>query len=221
MKKMQIDYVNPESLTNNLWNPNKVDSANQKKLVNSLNKIGIFKPILVRTLPDKSLEIIGGQHRVEALISMGEEEIPIYNMGVISDEDAKRITLADNSQYGELDYEKFVDMVGNGEIGSVDEIISFLPMDSDEFGNIFDKSLDEINSLEMDLDNYESIDLEPNIPTKTKAFQVVRFKVAAEDAHIITDKINRIKTEQGFEGSDDLTNAGDALIHIFNGLNDV
>lgn len=216
MSRLQIDYVAPETLNKNPWNPNKVDPINHQKLVNSLKEVDVFKPILVRTLDDGSLEIIGGQHRVEALITLGHTEVPILNLGVISERRAKEITLLDNSQYGDLDHYKFAELVGDGQLGDMSELLSKLPMDEDELSNLFDHSLDEIENLEMEFDDDDSdtIDLEPPANSNARTHQIMRFKIPSEDAHLVTELINRIKAEQGFTESDDLTNAGDALIHF-------
>lgn len=216
MSKNQEQYANLSDLTESPWNPNEVDPINQEKLINSIKTVGIFKPIIVRTLDDDSLQIIGGQHRARALRSMGEAQVWIKNLGKITDEQAKKIALIDNSQYGELNNQLFADLVGDGELGSLEDILNFLPMEQDELINIFDHSSTDFDSLEMEFDDDDdSIDLEPLTSPSTNKSQILRFKVPQEDAHIITDCINRVKAEQGYTESDELTNAGDALIHFF------
>ena len=54
-------------------------------------------------MPDGSLEILGGEHRWKAAQQLGMAEVPVWNVGVITDEHAKKIGLVDNARYGEDD----------------------------------------------------------------------------------------------------------------------
>lgn len=207
--------VDPRILKQNPWNPNQVDPINQEKLRESLKQTGFYRPIVIRTLNDDSLEIIGGAHRVTASIELGYKEIPAINLGRIGDVEAKRITLLDNSQYGETDFNKMAEILS--EIGTTDEILSILPIDDAELAGYFehdlDAQLDALNDMDTDDDPGDEIDL--GIKEKpTKTHEIMRFKVPIDDAELIKERIKTIGTDQGFTESDSLTNAGDCLVWL-------
>ena len=214
LEKQQLEFRSPEELKPNSWNPNSVDPINQQKLVNSIRTQGFFKPVVVRTLQDNTLEILGGEHRNEAAKELNLKQVPVFNLGKISDAEAKAITIKDNSSYGEMDFAKLGEILGAGELGDTEFILSEFPIDEDYLVNIFDHDFDDLDSIESEVED-ETIDIEPEQKAPTKSHQIIRFKVPVTDAHIITDYVNRVKAAEGYTESDDLTNAGDALIHIF------
>lgn len=214
MTQLQITYENPALLQENPWNPNEVDAINEEKLANSLEEFGLFKPILVRELEDGTRQILGGQHRNRAALLKGYEQVPVLNLGVMSDEKAKKIGLVDNGRYGEDDMERLAEVFS--DLGDIDSILGILPMDQSDFDNIFsndgsDLDLDELLDAEEGEDS-EVPDLD--IPSSTvKTHQIMRFKVAITDAPAFEAFIRKIQREQGFTESDALTNAGDALTY--------
>ena len=56
---MLTEILNPKELLANPWNPNRLTPEAEMKLENSLARLGMFKPILVRTLEDGRREISG------------------------------------------------------------------------------------------------------------------------------------------------------------------
>ena len=56
---MLTEILNPKELLANPWNPNRLTPEAEMKLENSLARLGMFKPILVRTLEDGRREILG------------------------------------------------------------------------------------------------------------------------------------------------------------------
>ena len=210
-------YVDPSELRPNPWNPNKMDVLNEDKLDESIKQLGFVKPVIVRELADGTLEILGGEHRSESAVRLGIMEIPVTNLGKVGDEDAKKIGLVDNGRYGDDDLELLSEVFKN--IGSPEDIMSFLPISEDEIGNIFD------HDVEVDLDlvgldelsreeEHEEIDLEDAMTSAIKTHQIMRFKVSMEDSARIQDFIERMMSEHGYTESDAMTNAGDALTHV-------
>lgn len=211
--------VDPRELKPNPWNPNVVDPINREKIRNSLRKEGFFKPALVRTLHNGVLQIIGGAHRIEEAIALGFETVPVTNLGEIDDARAKRLTLLDNSRYGEDDHERMIKLLTDG-IGSSEELLSILPIDEAELAGYFDHDLeDAMRDLDElthdDLGDGEDDEIDLQIQTKpSKTHEILRFKVSIEDANRLREVIKSITTEQGFTESDSLTNAGDALVWL-------
>lgn len=218
MDKLNITYVDPNDLHFASWNPNEVDPIAFQKIVNSIKKNDFYTPLHVREKDDGTLEIIGGEHRTKAAIEMGIKSIPVINHGKVDDKKAKQLLLVDNGRYGHENAEKMQELLNSG-MGDIDELLSILPYDEDQLENYFshDSGFEDIDfdDLEGDADD---IDLSSaSAPTKTH--QIIRFKVGMEDAVKISETITKIKNEQGFDDSDELTNAGDALVYLFSLLN--
>src|SRR5437762_10365036 len=96
-------FVDPRLLQPNPWNTNVVSPDNEAKIDASNQRLGMFKPIIVRELPDGTLQILGGAHRRESAIRLGWDQVPVFNVGPVSDKQAKEIGLADNARYGHDD----------------------------------------------------------------------------------------------------------------------
>ena len=215
MGKLQIKYGNPSDLKENPWNPNVMDSLNEEKLKGSLTQLGMVDVIKCRELDDGSLQILSGQHRNRIAIQNGDE-VPILNLGKMTDAKAKKISLISNEQYGENDLDLMSKMFKEAGF-SEEEIVSISTLDSSEFSDIFAHESAVLNFDDLDFDqdlelDDDTVELQADA-TATKTHQIMRFKVSIEDAPKIIDFISDIRREQDFTGSDELTNSGDALVY--------
>lgn len=210
----KIQTVEPSTLKPNPWNTNHVGAENETKLEESIKKFGMFKPVIVRTLPNGSLEILGGEHRAAAATRLGIKSIPVFNLGVIDDVQAKQIGLVDNGRYGNDDALGLAALLK--EIGGVEELESFMPYSEQDFANILEAgdgiTLDDLD----DLGTLASVAAMTPLAKVPKSTTIMRFKVAVEDAERISQIINDVIKSQGLTEGDSLTNAGDALVHILN-----
>ncbi|CAB4122049.1 Spo0J Stage 0 sporulation protein J (antagonist of Soj) containing ParB-like nuclease domain [uncultured Caudovirales phage] len=206
IKNLAID---PKKLTKNPWNTNMVDPENQTKLDNSVKRFGMFKPIICRELANGALQILGGEHRVESAVRLGFKEIPIINLGKISDEKAKEISLVDNGRYGIDDTLQLAELLK--ELGEFEDISSYMPYSDDDLNSIFSSTSISLDELELP----DSDEL-PLLPTSSKVqtHQIMRFKVPMEDAAAVQSVIESIMKTQGFMDDDSLMNAGNALVYL-------
>lgn len=203
----------PDELCPNPWNTNFVSPENEAKLDEALRRLGMFKPVIVRETPT-GYEILGGEHRAAAAQRVGLETIPVMNLGPIDDQRAKEIGIADNSRYGADDSHALGELLN--ELGSSDDLAQFLPFTDSDIKALFLSvdhiALDELDDLESDEPASESDAPEPSRAAKTHT--VMRFKVALADAERLVEKISRTQKRHGYNLADDLTNAGDALVHM-------
>ncbi|TSP13936.1 ParB N-terminal domain-containing protein [Cupriavidus campinensis] len=209
--KLEFGHADPATLKPNPWNTNHLSPEAEAKLDNSLKRRGMFKPVVVRTLDDGSLQLLGGEHRAQSAVRVGLRSVPLINLGRVSDKEAKEIGLLDNSRYGTdnaLDLAKLL-----GEIGTVDEIAQFMPYNTAEVTAIF-------STLNIDLD---ALDLPedaeaPQLPSapKVQTHQVMRFKVPVDDVEDMTEMVEKVMKTQKFTDEDALSNAGNALVWILN-----
>ncbi len=203
--------VNPKVLKPNPWNVNVMSPDNEEKLEASVKRFGMFKPAIVRELPDESLQIIGGEHRVLVAIRLGIKEIPIVNLGQISDEKAREISLVDNGRYGHDDTLRLAELLEG--LGNVEELSGFMPYSESDLTAIFSSSSIALDALELsDEDESPKLPAEKTIQTH----QILRFKIPVEDVEMVTAVIESISKAQKFTQGDSLTNAGDALVHLCN-----
>lgn len=216
MRKIEYLTVAVSELRKNPWNTNKVDPSNELKIRESLKRNGMFKPIVVRVVEGvPGYEILGGEHRWEQAIELGESEVPVANLGIISDKQAKEIGLIDNARYGTDDTLGLSDLLK--EIGDVPELQSFLPYGQADIDAIFSASVIALDDLEIDESFEKSAETDiPDTPAPklAKTHAQMRFKVPIADAERLTALIAKTQKDFGYTTEDELTNAGDALIHL-------
>lgn len=205
----KIDQVNPDTLVPNPWNTNVVSPENEEKLDSSLKRFGVFKPVIVRELIDGTLQIIGGEHRAQSAARLGYKAIPIVNLGMISDQKAKEISLVDNDRFGEDDMFKLAELVGTLDVSELSSFTTFTDTDLDSMFTSSSIALEDLDSLSL-----PSEDIEPPQEKSIQTHQIMRFKVPIKDVDAVTQKIEKAIKVQGFDDSDSLTNAGDALVHL-------
>ncbi|MBX5130802.1 ParB N-terminal domain-containing protein [Rhizobium lentis] len=224
-KMMELD---PSSLKPNPWNTNIVTPENEAKLEESIKRLGFFRPAVVREIANSSIsdlttakseiayEILGGEHRAQVAAKLGLKTIPVVNLGPIDDLKAKEIGIADNSRYGMDDQLAFAELIKG--MGNAEQLKDFLPYTEHDFTDLFTTSEIDLDSLGLE-ENFEKEPEkdqgeEPVQPKAPKTHTIIRYKVTNRDAEDITALIERTMQDNGFTGSDDLTNAGDALVHL-------
>ena len=209
-KQLRIDHIDPADLTPNAWNTNVVSPDNEKKLEESIRRFGLYKPILVRTLQDGTLEVLGGEHRWHAAIRAKMDSVPVLNLGKIDDKTAKEISLTDNARYGIDDTLQLAQLLET--LGSPEEIASFMPYNDADLETIFASVSIAVDDLEITPEEEQA---KPSpAARKVQEFQLMQFKVPVADAALVQDAINAIMKTQGFTKNDSLTNAGMALVHL-------
>ncbi|MDE4297104.1 ParB/RepB/Spo0J family partition protein [Phaeobacter gallaeciensis] len=216
MPQPQYLTVAVGQLRKNPWNSNQVDAANEEKIRESIKRNGIFKPIIVRQVPGQGgFEIIGGEHRWEQAVELGYTDVPVVDLGEIDDRKAKEIGVIDNARYG-ID-----DTLSLGEILKdigVDDLQDFLPYGDTDLTAIFSASDIALDDLEIDESFEKDADPEQEdekpVEKAPKTHTVMRFKLSLGDAERLTTLVAKTQKEQGLTTEDDLTNAGDALVHL-------
>jgi hypothetical protein len=202
-------------LRKNTWNTNQVTPDNEIKIRASLERNGMFKPILVREVEGvPGLEIIGGEHRWEQAIELGYKTVPVCNLGLIDDIKAKEIGLIDNARYGADDTLSLGELLK--ELGTSDEIQEYLPYGDADLTAIFsasDIALDDLD-LHDESEDSDEAPAEPPAARAPKTHTIMRFKVPLKDAERLSALIARTQKNQGLTAGDELTNAGDALVHL-------
>lgn len=216
MSQVKTAIVDPNTLTRNPWNTNIQSPENQDKLRESIKRFGMFRPLVVRELGEE-LQILGGEHRWELAIEMGIQ-VPIINVGPIEDKMAKEISIADNARYGTDDTLAFAELLK--ELGTSEELQIFLPYTETDFADLFsstDISLEDLG-IEENFDREEANEQpEEPIVREPKTHTIMRMRVSLQDAQRVTALVAKTQKLHDFTASDELTNTGDAIVHLLLG----
>jgi ParB-like chromosome segregation protein Spo0J len=209
------ELLDPRLIKPNPWNTNVVSHENELKLRASIERNGMFKPVLVRhILETQEFQSLGGWHRVEQAIELGLAKVPTIILSGISDERAKEISLADNARYGVDDTLKLQELLGELDTTAIENI---MPWSAGDIAALTASLAVDVESLDLDeptLPEENDGDSEP-LPAKApKTHQVLRFRNTLADAQRIADRVKQVMVSEGFNTEDDLTNAGNALAHI-------
>lgn len=208
----QTIKVNPAELAFSPWNVNSVSPENQKKLEQSIRRNGIFRPVVVRELPDGSLQVIAGEHTTKAAIKLKMAAIDVYNLGAIDDRRAKEISIIDNQHYGVEDAFGLA-----GLLKEIDEDpAAFLPYSDEDLTEIFKASHIDLDALEMPDDDLGRGDVEEELTRAPQTHQIFRFAVPLKDAEFVTRCMDAIVRRQGFKSKNSMESAGDALVWLCN-----
>lgn len=202
--------MDPRQLVFSPWNVNTVSPDNQKKLVESIRRNGIFRPVVVREIPDGSLEVIAGEHTTRAAITLGHQKIDVYNLGAIDDRRAKEISIIDNQHYGTEDAFGLANLLRELDTDPA----AFLPFSDDDLTKIFEASKIDLDALDVDDMDSGDRDAADALATAPVTHQYMRFKVPIADAEHVTRCIEAVVRRQKLNSRDQLENAGDALVYM-------
>lgn len=219
-RRIEIQHLPPEALSPNPWNSNQVGPDMEKRLRASIEKFGIYKPILVRELENGGLQILGGEHRWRVACNMGLESIPVVNLGELSDRKAKTLGLADNAQYGEDDGLKLAAILR--DIGQED-VEMLLPYTESDLAGMFAATEIDLDSLGFDEGDLDpSTDITGDLARSTVTHELMRFKVPVEDRERVQKFIEHVISTRGLKSEEDsMVAAGMALVEVINAAREV
>jgi ParB family chromosome partitioning protein len=218
--KIRIVDTPIDGLQPNRWNSNQVGPEMERRLEASMQRLGCYKPIIVRELKDGSLEILGGQHRWQVAKKLGFESVPVVNLGAMSDRKAKEIGLADNGRYGEDDALKLAEIIR--EIGQ-DDVVEFLPYTNDDLAGIFAAESIDLEDLSIPDEKIDkSLEEVVATPRATITHALMRFKVPVEDQERVEAYFKHVIQREGLSKEDDSAiAAGMALVAIVKAAKEV
>lgn len=217
--QLKVESLDPDLLKPNPWNSNVMTIENEEKLIHSMKRLGVFKPVTARKLRDGTLQILGGAHRAKVAKRAGFSTIPVIVLEGISDNRAKEISLVDNARYGDDDGLKLSELFGSLEDPGI--LSDILPISDIEIETILAATKIDLDDLVPLDDDDTNIDTGPaDLPKVSKTHTIMRFKVPVADAERIEEKIKRTMKLHDFTKADSLTNAGDALVHLLFGGDD-
>lgn len=218
--------VETGKLIPNGWNTNSVPTLNMDKLKESVTRLGMFKPVIVRQKEDM-YEILGGEHRWRAAVELGLPTIAIANLGVIDDVQAKQISVIDNERYGEDDADQFLSLLEEIQTATSYDFADLAPID-DLLKDVMptlssEAAFRELEALSSGMDMSTDMDesgsgveslREKAERAESSPHQTMRFKVTTDGAELIESLIAAVIRDEGIKTGNKMEDAGEALIVI-------
>lgn len=134
----QAQTASLSAIRPNAFNPNQMDSFMYAKEIASIQKFGFVVPVIVREVGD-DLEIVDGEHRWKVANEIGMTEIPIWNLGPLSDAVAKQLTLVLNETRGSPEKQKLSDLLKDLlKSETTEELLTVLPFSKEKFNELVD-----------------------------------------------------------------------------------
>lgn len=107
------------------------------KAIASIRQFGFIDPITARDHAPAGYEIIDGEHRWRAAISEGVDPVPVIDLGVISDDVARQLTIVLNETRGQADPQRLGVLLRDlASRSSVTDLLSTLPYTREAFDRL-------------------------------------------------------------------------------------
>jgi len=167
---MKIEYYNPEELKQHKDNPREISPHAFSGLCESLKKFGFQQPAII----NKDLEVISGNQRTKAAISIGMKKIPCLKLDLTDSEQKALMITLNNSAIGGDFTEGIKNLLSEikTDLGddyvfdlNLDDVLSNIPSFEEDEGQVEDESEPEEASLRPtvirmiinDLDEYPEV----------------------------------------------------------------
>lgn len=166
--KVPIDKVEP-----NDYNPKEKNAKEYKNVVESIRRNGLKQPIFVREVDNnEKYVVVDGEQRLTAANELGYTEIYVYNLGKISEEEAKALTIWFEVQvpFSEVELAPIVVELNKLDITlpyTDEEIVTFKKMTQFDFDTAYneegpqnDEPDDEMKTLNIKMtpEQFETVD---------------------------------------------------------------
>lgn len=141
---IEAKYIRP-----NPWNPNRMTKLMRAKARESIERYGFIDPLLVREVGISDYQIIDGEHRFDEGKALGYERFPCINLGLLSDTDARKLTIVMNELHGQADPGKLGDVLATilDDVG-LTELMVALPYDDKVLGSLLSTPLPALPPLD-------------------------------------------------------------------------
>ena len=179
------------------WNYKKNDEKLQTKLMENIKKSGQVENILVRKMPNDTYEVVNGNHRFLALQSLGYENAVVYDLGVISDQAAKRIAVETNETKFDTDSIKLAELIDElrTEFEDLELTMPFSEEEMENFSNLLKFDWEDPNEVNNKVSDGDIVGSGPKsetlISVGSDKVKVIRLEVSPE----MHDKFNTLFTK--------------------------
>lgn len=182
-----------DELLPNPWNPNVMDDFMFEKELASIRKFGFVNPVIGRQTP-LGPQIIDGEHRWKSAKKLGMLMVPGWDLGPISDEIAKQLTIVLNETRGKAEPIKLSELLADLlTTESKQDLLDVLPFSKE--------ALDGLSGL-ADFD-WKQFDEVP-APRETPDTEWVErlYRMPQEAAAVIDAAISAVRAQEGEDVTD-------------------
>lgn len=182
LKEVNISLIRPNS-----WNPKNKDTMEFDKVVRSIELKGQRLPIIVREVEGtdpQEYEIIDGEQKYRACLKLGIQKVLIYNEGIISDEEAKELTIMFQQQVPMIEVELAKLVVELAK--RPDFQLPYTPSEIETYKGMLDFDWDK---QEVGARNASTVD----------AKEAFTFSLEKEEASIVTEALINAKGDDAME----------------------
>lgn len=135
LKTLKVDYVSPETIYPNAYNPNRQTERDFELLLSSMTEDGFTQPILVHRA---TREIVDGEHRWRAAQRLGLKEIPVVFVDMTM-EQMRISTLRHNRARGSEDIELTIEILKDlRALGALEHAVDSLGMSEKELSALIE-----------------------------------------------------------------------------------
>jgi len=178
--KGTLAWIKPELLRPNGWNPNQMDAFMFDKELESLRRFGMASPVVVRD--SNGFEIIDGEHRWKAWMQLGQDSIPVWNVGPIPDIVAKQLSIVLNETRGSAEKQKLADLLQDLlKSETTESLIDVLPYSKEAFAEL-------VNLPAFDWEEFEK-----QTPRQVDSWVERIYRLPIEAVKVLDQAIERAK----------------------------
>lgn len=187
----------------NQWNPNEQTEFIFKHSRNSLRTQGQLLPIIVREVGG-AFEIIDGEHRFRAALAEGAESVSANNLGKVTDEVAKQLTIIMNETRGQARRDKLTALLQDLEdTMGIEKLLAAIPLHETEIHSLLGSNevdWEQTNDLSAPViigDNASPLnpvaEATPNVPAPQDSNEAVIAVTVDKKTHrLFFEQIDRI-----------------------------
>jgi ParB-like chromosome segregation protein Spo0J len=193
----EIEHVPIDVLQESDWNPNVETREVFDSLKASIRLNGLVDPLVVRRADDS---VVGGHHRLYAVRELLAEgwvlpggTIPVIYLDV-SEEEAKRLSLALNKIRGEPDLDKLGELLrGLRDVSDPSGLVAtgYSPQEIDDLVALLETDRDALVRSIEERDKGETDDL-----------VALTFHLRPDDAQTVRDELDRLREKHNLIGKD-------------------
>lgn len=170
------------------WNYKKDDEFKAGQLVNNIKKNGQMENIIVREIEKDVYEVVNGNHRLDAVITLGRKKIIAFNAGKISQGQAERLAIVTNETRFESDQVKLAQLITKmSQEFPLEDLAKELPWTEEQILNF--TKLTEFNWEHPTVGG----DSDPEIDTGVEGWTTVKLRLPDQIAEQLERQIERIK----------------------------
>jgi ParB family transcriptional regulator, chromosome partitioning protein len=174
----------------NPWNPNVMSPEMFDKEVRSIQEFGFVDPLTIREHGTDRFQIIDGEHRWKAGMSIGMEQFPCIVIDV-DDDTAKELTIVLNETRGTSDQVKLADLVRDLAQRRDQARLQVLPFTPQRLRAMI------TNSDQIDWDSLR--DKREKMKQDREHWVERVFRMPVEAARVLDEAVAKVKAQEGID----------------------